>query len=106
MFTVDEIIKLILAISFSFSLVLVAFQISRFIGALANAINDIRETLRNINIASGFMVEDYDRIRGFLHNSGNIFSVAGQVIKPLQSIVGFFTARGNDDKSDLREEKS
>lgn len=81
--TVDEIVKLILAFSVGFSLVVISWQIAMVFGGLAGVIRDFRRAVQNLGTASDMILEDYNAVRKLLYSLkdglGGIAAVFGAV---------------------------
>jgi hypothetical protein len=99
---VDDAVKLILAISFSVSMIAVSYQFMRLIGKLADSVQDLRKAIQNVSSASDLLVDDYARLRKVLHNFldllENIEESVLSPIKLLTSLIQSFT--GKNDKED------
>jgi len=62
----------ILLITISISIFIVAFQIARFIGELANVVREARGTLSTANEIVDSVKHDYFTVRGFIVNLKNL----------------------------------
>lgn len=77
---IDDLVKLILTIAVSISLVLIAFGLFKLLKNLAEGINDLRYSVKNVNEISDMTLEDYKAVRT------KISSVYGGVEKSIESI--------------------
>jgi len=81
--TVDEIVKLILAFSVGFSLVVISWQIAMVFGGLAGVIRDFRKAVQNLGTASDMILEDYNAVRKLIYSLkdglGGISAVFGAI---------------------------
>lgn len=80
--SVDEFTKLILIFAIVFAIVGISWQLMRLIGKLADSVEDMRPTIKNVGKMSDQMVEDYKRISNLI-NSG-----VGFVTKLKENISG------------------
>ncbi len=64
--SVDEAVKLILAISFAFAIVGIAYSLIKLILKVSDVVEDTRKPVQNIGNLSDMLLEDYDRVRGVI----------------------------------------
>ncbi len=105
--SVDDIVKLLLALAVSSSLVVISYEIARLIGKLADTVQDLRRAVQNVSTASDMVLEDYQQVRKILQTftdivenfEENILSPMRLITNLLQAFVGNKSRK--DDKSDL-----
>lgn len=88
--TTDELVKIILALSVSVSLILVAFGIYKLLKDLAGGINDLRHSVKNVNELTDMTLGDYKSVRSKVASvfesvesgvqSVNIFKLIGSFV--------------------------
>lgn len=106
--TVDEVVKLILAIAFAISLVGISIQLMRLIGKVTDTLEDTREGVRNFSALSTMAREDYEEIRREIKSIlGFVTKLRVNLLDPISSLfsfVGRFLDKGKaDDKSEQAE---
>ena len=101
---VDDIVKLMLALAISVSLVGISYQIMRLIGKLADSIQDLRRAVQNVSSASDMILEDYGEIRKllrvFMDVVGNFEENILSPIRLVTKLIQRFTP-GNNKESDV-----
>jgi hypothetical protein len=96
--TIDEIIKIILAISVSFSIIGISIQIIRLLGTTNDSLKDLRPTIKNFNDLSEKVISDYDIISNAIHSSSKVVGgLYTNIIKPLADLMGLVTKYRNKD---------
>lgn len=100
MISVDEIVKLILAISVGFSLLMISFQLARVLSKAADAIQDLRRGLQNFSKASDMVLEDYLQIRKLINLVTGLKSSLWEPLKVLMRILN-----KEEEESTKQEEK-
>ncbi len=103
---VDDIIKLLLAISVSISLVGISWQIARLIGKVADSLQDLRKALQNISTATDLFLEDYNDVRKVLRKVLNIFDNLGTIAAPFAKFSSFLAGmagKGKEDDEEIEE---
>lgn len=103
MLTIDDIVKLLLAVSISFAIVVIAFQLMRLFGAVTSSIHDARQILQNVGLVSDMVVEDYNKIRKVI---GIITNFRAEVFQPLLSAWQTLTRRGRKKAAEADLEDS
>ena len=63
---VDDIVKLLLAISVAFAIIGISYALIRFILKLTDTVEDVRKPIQNIGQLSDLALEDYKSIRGVI----------------------------------------
>jgi hypothetical protein len=101
--SVDEIVKLMLAVAVSFAIIGIAWQLMRVIGKLADSIQDLRRTFQNVSKVSDMAVEDYETIRGGIKNVLGIFTNFNEgFLLPLKAIWNLFSRfKGKGEESEM-----
>lgn len=85
--TVDEVVKLIFFIGMTLSILGVSFQIMRIFGKLADMMEDIRPSIKNINDISSQATEDYKLMSKAIRTiSTSVTDLNNNVIKPIADI--------------------
>lgn len=102
MISVDDIVKLILVISVSFSIVIIAWQLARLIGAAVGLVNEIEETAKNVSEGSDMVLDDYRKVRGVLDMLSGLFNNVAQIKTMLE---GFSSILGKDEKEKKKSAK-
>jgi len=84
---VDDIVKLILAISVSVSILAVSYQLMRLLGKLADSVEDLRRAIQNVSSASDMVVDDYGRLRKILHKLMDLLeNIEESVLSPIKML--------------------
>jgi hypothetical protein len=84
--TIDEVVKLILAISFAISLLGVSWQLMRLIGKMADSIEDVRGGLKSASKLVETASDDYNRIRTEVWSLLDSLKKIRDVFEPLSKI--------------------
>ena len=94
---VDDIVKLLLALSVSGSLLFISIQIGLLIGSVVGIIRDVRKI-------SSMAVEDYSAVRQAVYSFTSVFvDFRTAVLGPMAAmirLVGRFRGRGNRRQSE------
>ncbi len=102
MISVDDIVKLILVISVSFSLVVIAWQLARLIGAATGLVREIEETAKNVSEGSDMVLDDYRKLRGVVDMVTGLFNNVAQIKSLLENFTSLF---GKEEKKVELESK-
>jgi hypothetical protein len=87
---INDISKIILVVSLSFSLVGISIQIMRLMGTFNDSLKDLQEILRSFGKISQKLSEDYDQISAhILTLTGAISKIGTDVIAPAIGLFGF-----------------
>lgn len=105
--SVDDFVKILLAVAFSISLVGISFQLMRLISKLADTIEDSREGVQSASRMARLLSEDYEKARqeigGLL---GQLRRLKEDFVAPLLKLVTIFglvgkiVRRGSESKSE------
>lgn len=74
--SVDDIVKLLLAGSFSFAVIGISYALMRLIQKGTEVVEDVRKPIQNVGELSDLALEDYKNIRGII---GTITKIANRV---------------------------
>jgi hypothetical protein len=88
--TVDELLKIVVVVGVTFSIVGISWQIMRLISKLADTVQDTRRVVQNVGEVSDLAVEDYKSVRGIVKSVGNI----GAAFEGITKLMGRFSGRG------------
>lgn len=95
---INDIAKIILVVSLSFSLVGISIQIMRLMGTFNDSLKDLQEILRSFGKISGKLSEDYDQFSAhILTLTGAISKIGTDVIAPIVGLFSFldrFNSKG------------
>jgi hypothetical protein len=100
MLTVDDFVKLILVISVSFAIVIVAWQVARLLGAVTANLQDMRKILQNAGQLSDTMLQDYNRLREFVGSIKGVFSGFGVVKEVVEKFTGLLNFGRSSEKAE------
>ena len=90
--SVDEIVKLMIFIGITFSMIGVSFQIMRILGKFADMLGDLRKTIQNLGDLSTQMVDDYKMLSVAIRAiSGGLTNINSGIIQPLSSFGKIFS---------------
>jgi len=99
--SVDDIVKLLLAGSFTFAIVGISYALIKFILSCTSAVEDARKPIQNIGELSDLALEDYRSIRGIVRIASRIVEeVSGYFENPLnlgKKIVSVFNRKGDSE---------
>lgn len=98
--TVDETVKLMLAIGFTFSLAGISFSIMMLIGKFTAILQDLRKVLQNTGVVSDLILEDYNKIRSAITG---IFGGMGDLIQGVSLIKSFLSRGKKSSKHESNE---
>ena len=93
---VDDIVKLLLAGSFSFAIIGISYAVIRFVLKVTDIAQDLRRPVQNVGELSDLALEDYKSIRGIIATIAGLVSKVNETIKnPLELFNKFskFTKR-------------
>lgn len=95
--SVDEAVKLILAISFAFAVIGIAYSLIKLILKVTDVVEDARKPVQNVGSLSDMLLEDYDRVRGVI----DIIEDVGLAIKnifsdPVNILSKIFKSKNKD----------
>lgn len=82
MIEIDDFVKIILAVSITFAIVIISYSLARILFTIHTILKDIRTPIRNAGTVSDLMVEDYNTIRKFfygLKDIANFFNFLGRI---------------------------
>lgn len=89
--SVDDLVKLMLAAAVAFAIAGIAFQLMRLIGKLADSLQDLRRTWKNVSKVSDLAVEDYMSLRNGIRNiTGIISNFNDGFLVPIKAILTLF----------------
>jgi len=95
---INDIAKIILVVSLSFSLVGISIQIMRLMGTFNDSLKDMQEILRSFGKISQKLSEDYDQFSAHLLTlTGAISKIGTDVIAPIVGLFSFldrFNSKG------------
>lgn len=111
---VDEIVKLILAISFAISLLGISFQLMRLISKFTDTLEDARGSVQSLSKLSSEVVDDYSMVKTEIMSLiSGIKNIKNDVVIPIIKVAGlvgsvgaFVGRKKGDDKSDNEKEPS
>lgn len=87
---INDIAKIILVVSVSFSLVGISIQIMRLMGTFNESLKDLQEILRSFGKISKKISEDYDQFSSHLLTlSSSISKIGTDVITPAVGLFSF-----------------
>ncbi|MEI7579598.1 MAG: hypothetical protein WCJ58_06245 [bacterium] len=87
---IDDFVKIILAVSLSFAIVGIAFQVMRLISKVTDNMKELSFSIHNLNKFTERFIEDYDHISNNIKSfSTSISSIGKNIIDPLVSLFGF-----------------
>jgi uncharacterized protein YoxC len=86
--SVDDVVKLILAISFAISLVGVSIQIMRLLSKTTSILNETQEGVRNAVKLTTTATEDYMAIRNQIVQFMSIFNGLRETKESIKKVVG------------------
>jgi hypothetical protein len=90
MLNVDDIVKLLLAGSIAFAIVIISFQLMRLIGGLASVVQDMRRAVQNLGKASDMALEDYAKVRRILDSlTSTVTNFRSTILEPLSVLRGY-----------------
>lgn len=96
---INDISKIILVISISFSLVGISIQIMRLMGTFNDSLKDLQEILRSFGKISKKISEDYDQFSAhILTLTGAISRIGTDVIAPMIGLFSFLDRFKSKDK--------
>src|SRR5688572_23002505 len=101
---VDDFVKVVLVLGFTFSMVGISFQIMRLIGKFTASLQDLRKTFQNVSTVSDMAVEDYSKLRGLLNGILGAFDNIQNVLSPL-SVVTNMLSKFGPKKPEASEEE-
>jgi hypothetical protein len=88
--TVDDFVKILLAVSGAFAIVGIAFQLMRLLGELVTSVRELNHTLDNTNILTDKLVDDYDYISTQIKSIvDGLSGFVNNVFVPLTNALGF-----------------
>ena len=99
MITVDATVQLILAISVSFAIVVVSYNLARLIGTAVTLLQELRRPLQNVSEITDLAVDDYKRIRGVL----DFFTGLSSSLGSLKAITDLVKRFGSDKEEEQKE---
>lgn len=91
---VDDFVKIVLVLGFTFSMVGISFQIMRLIGKFTASLQDLRKTFQNVSTASDMAVEDYGKIRVVLNSVLGAVDNIQNVLSPLKNVASILSLFG------------
>lgn len=68
MFSVDDFVKIVLALSCAFALIGISYALVRVLNKLTSTIEDVRRPIQNIGEVTDMAVTDYKGVRGMVSN--------------------------------------
>jgi hypothetical protein len=86
----DAVVKLVLALSVGFSLVIISIQIARVFGGVADLLKDLKRVTTNIGSASDLFLKDYEMIHQLLANVTKFIEGIAGVVAPIALISNWF----------------
>jgi len=88
--SVDDIVKLLLAGSFSFAIIGISYALIRFVQKATLIMEDVRLPIQNVGSLSDMALEDYQSIRGLIKTVANLASgLNGYLEDPMKIIKSF-----------------
>jgi hypothetical protein len=93
MISVDDIVKLLLAVSVAFAIVIIAYQISKLISETRGLVHDTRKPVNNVGEASDLLLDDYKSVR-------RITNRAGQYVQSLVPLAGLLNKAEPESESE------
>jgi ABC-type transporter Mla subunit MlaD len=100
----DAAVKLILATSVGFSLVIISFQISRIFGVLADVLKDFRRVVQNLGTASDMFLSDYEQIHKIIANLTKALSGLAGLFAPITALMAMLDRKNQKSKEPSPEE--
>jgi hypothetical protein len=95
----DAVVKLILAISVGFSLIVISLQIARVFGGVADLLKDMRRVTQNLGVASDMFLKDYEMIHNFIGSLGKMVEGAAGFLAPFAFFSKMFEKKENKAES-------
>jgi hypothetical protein len=87
---IDDFVKILLAVSISFAIIGVSYQIMKLIGKLSNNLDEVNHSVGNLNKFSEKLLEDYDFISGEVKAlTGAVGNIGRNIIDPIVNLFGF-----------------
>lgn len=105
MINIDDVVKLLLAVSVSFSIVVVAWQLARLIGASVEVVKDVEKTAENFSDGSDMILEDYKRIRNVVDSFSNLFQNISQIKSLLEGLTGILGGDEEVEEAEVKQDK-
>lgn len=102
MLNADEIVKLLLGGSFSFAIVIIAWQVARLIAELVSGLKDLRFVAQAAKAVVEEAGKDYKAAKGFISNLANV----GKAPANLLNLVDLFKKWQPKNKPKKDEAKS
>lgn len=95
MINIDDVTKLLLALSVAFAIVLLAWGLFKILNNLANSIGDFRKAIKNTSTLSDYLLEDYLKAREEVYAiTRSVKEFKSSILDPLRSVGKFAQVLG------------
>lgn len=97
--SVDELTRLLLTLAFVFAISIIAYQLARLIGKLADTVQDSRQVVNDAGKMTTMFTQDYDELRVELKRLIVLIKSLVDALSGIGGIASFisnFTRSGND----------
>jgi len=103
--SVDDFVKIILAVSVAFAIAGISFQIMRLLDKMTDLLKEASNPVKNISTLSDYLLEDYNEIRKVLRSTLNAIGSAGELFSSLKALSLFkgFIKKKSSSKENTEE---